>query len=332
MGKAQLDLFTGPAAIVDSGVAPAHVSAELEELAVALPSAVRFGTSSWSFPGWRGLVYADTHNASTLAAHGLSAYAKHPLLRAVGLDRTYYGPIDRGAFRAYAEVVPDDFRFLVKAHELCTIHRYPLHARYGSQRGQLNPYFLDAAYAGDAVVTPCVEGLKDKLGAILFQFSPQDVHALGGSPGFAPALKTFLSSLPPGPCYAVELRNAELFTPRYIHALADSGAMHCMNVHPTMPPVETQYRALDAFKDKPLVVRWLLADGMTYEGAKEAYEPFDAAKGIDPESRQALANIVARHAAGAMVIVNNQAEGSAPVSVAALAAAVVDHRRGAGET
>ncbi len=326
MGKAQLDLFSGPAAVIE-GVAPAHVSDELHELAVGLPHGVRFGTSSWSFPGWRGLVYADTHNASTLAAHGLAAYAKHPLLRAVGLDRTYYGPIDRDAFRAYAEVVPDDFRFLVKAHELCTIHRYPLHARYGAQRGQLNPYFLDAAYAGDAVVAPCVEGLKDKLGAILFQFSPQDVHALGGSAGFAPALKTFLSSLPQGPCYAIELRNAELFTPRYVHALADSNAVHCVNVHPTMPPVETQYRALEAFKDKPMIVRWLLADGMTYEMAKEAYEPFDALRGIDPENRQALAEIIARHEAGSVVVVNNQAEGSAPLSVAALAAAVVTRRR-----
>ena len=326
MGKAQLDLFSGPAAVVE-GVKPAHVSVNVRELASALPRGIHFGTSSWSFPGWRGLVYADSHNASTLAAHGLAAYAKHPLLRAVGLDRTYYGPIDREAFRAYADVVPDDFRFLVKAHELCTIHRYPLHARYGAQRGQLNPYFLDAAYAGDAVVEPCIEGLKHKLGAILFQFSPQDVHALGGSAGFAPALKSFLTSLPQGPCYAVELRNAELFTPRYVHALADSNAVHCVNVHPTMPPVETQYRALEAFKDKPMIVRWLLADGMTYEGAKEAYEPFDALRGIDPENRRALAEIIAGHEAGSVVVVNNQAEGSAPLSVAALAAAVVTRCR-----
>lgn len=86
-----------------------------------------------------------------------------------------------------------------------------------------------------------------------------------------------------------------------------------------MPPVETQYRALEAFKDKPLVIRWLLADGMTYEGAKEAYEPFDTLKGIDPENRQALANIIAGHEPGSVVIVNNQAEGSAPLSAIALA-------------
>lgn len=325
----QLSLFTGAVAVPDSGVAPVSVSEETRALAQGLPSGVHFGTSSWSFPGWRGLVYADTHSASTLAAHGLEAYAKHPLLRAVGLDRTYYGPIDREAFRAYASQVPADFRFLVKAHELCTIHRYPFHARYGAQRGKENVYFLDAAYAGDAVVMPCIEGLKDKLGAILFQFSPQDVQALGGSAGFAPTLKTFLSALPVGPRYAIELRNAELFTPRYIHALADTGALHCLSAHPTMPPVETQYRAMEPFKEQPLIVRWLLAEGMTYEGAKEAYEPFDQLKGIDPENRQALARIIGDHGGESVVIVNNQAEGSAPLSVAALAAAVVDHRRGA---
>ncbi len=324
----QLSLFTGAAAVPDSGVAPVSVSDATRELALALPTGVHFGTSSWSFPGWRGLVYADAHSAATLAAHGLEAYAKHPLFKAVGLDRTYYGPIDREAFRAYAGQVPADFRFLVKAHELCTIHRYPFHARYGAQRGKENVYFLDAAYAGDAVVMPCVEGLKDKLGAILFQFSPQDVQALGGSAGFAPALKTFLSALPQGPRYAVELRNAELFTPRYIHALADSNALHCLSAHPTMPPVETQYRAMEPFKSQPLFARWLLADGMTYESAKEAYEPFDQLKGIDLENRQALASIIARHGAESVVIVNNQAEGSAPLSIAELAAAVVAKRGG----
>ena len=34
-----------------------------------------------------------TEIGQKLARHGLEAYAKHPLLRTVGLDRTYYRPI-----------------------------------------------------------------------------------------------------------------------------------------------------------------------------------------------------------------------------------------------
>ena len=32
--------------------------AESRALAARLPAAVHFGTSSWSFPGWAGLVYS----------------------------------------------------------------------------------------------------------------------------------------------------------------------------------------------------------------------------------------------------------------------------------
>ena len=107
-----------------------------------------------------------------LADRGLPAYASHPLHRAVEIDRTYYEAPAAQFFRGLAEEVPDDFRFLVKAHEECTVFRFPTHARYGKRRGELNGRFLDAAYATDAVVGPTVEGLGDKAGPLLFQFPP----------------------------------------------------------------------------------------------------------------------------------------------------------------
>ena len=44
-------------------------------LAAAMPPLLRFGTSSWNFPGWRGLVYAADAPAKHLSRHGLGAYA-----------------------------------------------------------------------------------------------------------------------------------------------------------------------------------------------------------------------------------------------------------------
>ena len=58
----------------------------------------------------------------------------HPLLRAVSLDRTFYAPIPVEAYADYAERVPDDFRFLVKAPEHVTLSSFPQHARYGASR------------------------------------------------------------------------------------------------------------------------------------------------------------------------------------------------------
>ena len=102
---------------------PVAADGALTQLAATIPTSVRFGTSSWSFPGWAGSVYGDSYSDVQLARRGLPAYAAHPLLRTVGIDRTFYAPISESAFRGYAkqarEVAPG-FRFFVKAPMLFT--------------------------------------------------------------------------------------------------------------------------------------------------------------------------------------------------------------------
>ena len=68
-------------------VRPAEVPAELAQLAARLRPNLRLGTSSWSFPGWEGIVYDRRVSNARLAKEGLAAYAAHPLFRTVGVDR-----------------------------------------------------------------------------------------------------------------------------------------------------------------------------------------------------------------------------------------------------
>ncbi|MFM7433739.1 MAG: hypothetical protein ACKO3O_09590, partial [Gammaproteobacteria bacterium] len=79
---------------------------------------------------------------------------------------------------------------------------------------------------------------------------------------------------------------------------------------------------IEADADCPLVIRWLLAPGLGYEEARAAYAPFDRLLDPDRETRRQVAQL-AHKALGQgrqiIVIINNKAEGSAPLSVAALA-------------
>jgi len=332
-GPGQLSLFElGPSAPsrrpMDRGplVHPAPVADELHALAQRLPPRVYLGTSSWSFPGWEGLVYARAYPKASLAREGLRAYAQQPLLRAVGLDRSFYGPLDAATLADYAAAVPDGFRFLAKAHEALTLARFPRHRRYGDRRGRDNPLWLDAAYATEHVVQPFVEGLGAKAGVLLFQLSPQDEDALGGRHGFPELLHRFLTALPPGPCYAVELRNHKLLTPAYAAALRDANALHCVSVHPRMPDVRTQARQVGALEAPGLVVRWMLTPRMSYEVAKKYYHPFDTLVDPDPIAREGIAGLVramSERGRPSLVIVNNKAEGCAPRSIEMLARAIV---------
>jgi len=320
----QLSLFGEPAARSPRGqVGPVAVDDDLRRLAAALPASIRIGTSSWSFSGWEGIIYDRRASEAVLARRGLAAYAQHPLLRMVGIDRSYYRPLDRATFAEYAAAVPEDFRFLVKACEQCTVARYPRHPRYGDQGGRINPLYLDAGFTADIVVAPMVEGLGDKAGPLVFQFPPQHRAAMGGA-DFAEVLHTFLGALPRGPVYAVEIRDAALLTPEYGHALRAAGAVHCYNVHPKMPGMTVQHQVVG--DQDQVVARWMLGHEQDYEEARSRYAPFDHIVDPDPGARRHIAQLcldARRRGRGASVTINNKAEGSAPLSARALAEEIV---------
>jgi uncharacterized protein YecE (DUF72 family) len=279
---------------------------------------VRLGTSSWSFPGWHGLVYDRLASEEALARSGLQAYAAHPLLRTVSVDRSFYRPLSAGEFRVYADVVPSDFRFVVKADRLVTSPLDP------DARGVRTPNarFLDAAYAADAVIGPTFEGLGPKAGPLVFQFPPVAPNLVGGRNAFLDRLHGFLTALPKHHLYAVELRTPAFLTEAYARLLEETGVAHCYNVHPASAPLARQLDLIHPFQQPSLVVRWMLGRGLEYVAAKERYEPFDRLVDEDLASRELIARTVLDATLAerdAFVIANNKAEGSAPLTLFRLA-------------
>ncbi|NIE65580.1 DUF72 domain-containing protein [Burkholderia sp. Ax-1719] len=326
------------------GVLPAEPTQDVLDLAVDLPAGVRLGTSSWSFPGWNGIVYGDDYSNSKLARDGLAAYGVHPLLRSVSIDRSFYAPLTVTDYLRYAQQVPDHFRFIVKAPALIT------DASVRGDRGEpvsANPCFLNAEMAARDFVEPCLAGLGKKAGALVFQFPPLPDQLLADPAVFVERLSAFLAALPPLPapsldntedaapgdatCYAVEIRDGILLTPRFVRALRAAGVRYCVGLHARMPDPLRQATALALMDGEapagPLIVRWSLHSGFKYEQAKARYEPFDKLVDEDPHTRDTLAELAARYAiAGQPVLIttNNKAEGSAPLTCQKLARAIAD--------
>ncbi|KVF25056.1 DUF72 domain-containing protein [Burkholderia cepacia] len=310
------------------GVLPAPIAPEVADAAAGLPPNVRLGTSSWYFPGWDGIVYDGDFAQTRLSREGLEAYGAHPLLKSVSLDRSFYGPLSVADYLRYAQQVPDDFRFVVKAP--ASVTDAVIRGRRGEPSGP-NPTFLDAQLATREFVQPCLEGLGRKAGVLVFQFSPLPDQLLAQPAALIDRLAAFFAALPPlppdadGTRYAIEIRDASLLTPRFIRALAALGVRYCVGLHARMPDALRQAAALallDGDAPGPLIVRWSLHSGFKYEQAKAKYEPFDKLVDEDPATRSALAELAARYAlAGQPVIItiNNKAEGSAPLSCIALA-------------
>lgn len=309
-------------------VKPLPPDPALLALARELPARLRLGTSSWTYPGWDGLVWDGAYADATLSKNGLAAYAQHPLFRAVSIDRSFYRPLTASQYARYAAQVPDDFRFVVKAPSaVCDAL-----VRNENGRGmKTNPLFLNPRVAVHEFVQPALDGLGHKLGALVFQFSPLPGELLGRLPEVLQKLHTLLQALPPlqptapDGVVAVEVRDRDFLGPEFAAVLRSTGATYCLGLHAKMPTMAEQLPMLRALWPGPMVCRWslnTLHGAYGYEEARQIYSPYNQLVDVDLATRDALTKVVrATTAAGhnAFVTVNNKAEGCAPLSVRALA-------------
>jgi uncharacterized protein YecE (DUF72 family) len=347
--KKQLDLF-GSEPPSESGAARVDPNAAFVELAARLPPHVRLGTSSWTFPGWATLVYHRRYpSQKSFVQESLAEYARFPLFRTVGIDRSYYGPIPTGELAGMRAQLPDGFLAVMKVWDGITTLQFnglptpgpsvrarralpsgpsgattpaelANHPDRGDQRRTLNPRFLDPELFETAVGEPVrASGFADRLGAFVVE-----IPATPDRPDqelFLGKLARFLERVP-GP-FAIELRDRRLFTRKYVDVLRAHGASHCFNFWSRMPTLGEQLELVGSVASFPrVVIRLMLPPGERYEKRREAFAPFDRIVDAQPGMREDVARIVEATAGlqtPTFVIANNKAEGSAPRTLIALA-------------
>lgn len=303
----------------------------LEALAERIPTDVRLGTSSWTFPGWAGLVYRGRYrNEKDFVQRSLGEYARHPLFRTVCMDRAFYAPLRRDELSAYATLLPEGFRCVSKVFNELSTWTFPKHPRYGARAGRRNEGFLDPWRFEELIGAPMREAFAAHLGPLIVEVPP--VYGPADPEAFCDTVERFLAQAPPDMDYAFEIRDARLFTPRYLAVLRDGGASHVFNLWSRMPTPGAQLDRVERVLGRgwvgtPMVLRLMIPPGKRYGDLAAAFVPFDRMQAPQPEMRDDVVRLVrAARAAGteSWVIVNNKAEGSSPLTVAALAERLAD--------
>lgn len=299
--------------------------AALERLAAAMDPGVHFGTSSWTYPGWKDLVYARDYPATGAVDRMLEEYARFPLFSTVGIDSSFYAPMTPRTLASYAAVLPRGFRCVSKVWDRITVHTFAK-ARNKAHAGEANPDFLNAALFQDAILGPCLEHFADHLGPFAFEFQqvPSGTKGLGPQQ-FADALDGFFGQLPRGPQYSVEIRNAEFLVPAYFAVLREHNVAHLFNSWTRMPPIGAQLDLPGSITADFVVARALLRPGRQYATAVQSFAPYDRVQDENPELRHDLARLAEtaiKLRIPAYILVNNRAEGSAPYTIAGVAGLV----------
>ena len=114
-----------------------------------------------------------------------------------------------------------------------------------------------------------------------------------------------------------------------VKMLREHGVGHCFNHWSRMPSIGTQLDLADVITGSALVARLLLRHGRQYEQMKEAYAPFDRIVEPDAQMRTdtiRMIELALETSLPAYVIVNNKAEGSAPLTIYEIAELLVDRR------
>jgi uncharacterized protein YecE (DUF72 family) len=294
---------------------------DFTRLANRIPPLVRLGASSWNYPGWRGIVYHREYEGKGAPARMLREYASFPLFRTVGVDSSYYAPPEESVLRSYAEHLPPGFPCVSKVWNQVTVHTFSK-AMDKARAGQSNPDFLNPDVFLEGIYEPYQRYFADHTGPLVFEFQNIPRSGRMSPQRFADRLDEFFSALPREGQYAVEVRNEEFLTPMYFAVLREHGVAHVFSSWTRMPSIGDQLDLPGSLTGSFIVARALLRPGRTYNEAVDAFAPYDRILDPSPDLRADLVRLIQTAVNAripAYLLVNNRAEGSAPLTIAEVA-------------
>jgi uncharacterized protein YecE (DUF72 family) len=306
----------------------------LQQAGEAVPPLVRFGTSSWNYPGWRGLVYRASYKGRGASTRMLEEYARFPLFRTLGIDASFYAAPTPEILAGWADRLPSAFPCVSKVWQQITVHSWT-RAQDPDRAGMTNPDFLNPAIFVESVLEPYRTHFGNHLGPLVFEFQQVPRSAGLGPQQFVDRLDAFFAQLPRDIAYAVEVRNEEFLRPAYFAVLREYDVAHVFSSWTRMPPIGAQLDHPGSLTAPFIVARALLRPGRSYDDAVDAFSPYDRVLDADSGVRADLVRLALLALSAnvpAYILVNNRLEGSAPLTILAVAQMLQGElSRGSGE-
>ncbi len=279
---------------------------------------IRFGTCSWKYPGWAGLVYSQPKGINYL-----TEYAQH--YSTVEIDQWFWSlfGVDKVSLprpevvQDYVNSTPPEFRFTIKAPNSITLTHF--YRKKKSDPPVKNPYFLSPTLFAQVLDT--LTPMKAQIAALMFQFEYLNKQKMRDQYEFHQALKTFFAQVDRSVPYAIETRNPWYLNRRYFEFLLEEGLSCVFLEGYYMPPIVEVYNKHRQLIRGTTVIR--LHGGDRKEIEEKSGEQWNRIwEDRQAELRAVVDMIKDLQSSGVDVYVNvnNHYEGSAPLTIRRLEA------------
>ena len=275
---------------------------------------LRFGTCSWKYDSWKGIIYSETNHKNYLKEYSEK-------FGTVEIDQWFWSLFSpskvvlpqKKVVEEYKKSVPSDFLFTVKVPNSITL----THFYKDSKEDQLkpNPFFLSVEIFEEFLKS--IEPIKNQVGCLIFQFEYLSKQKMNSLSEFQAKFSEFHKRLNKNsPAIGIEIRNPNYLNENYYEFLSELKLAPVFIDGYYMPPVTEIYSKFKKYIENLAVIRLHGPDRkgiekMANEKWNQVYFNRDAEiKSIFEMIKELQSNEV-----DLFVNVNNHFEGSAPLTI-----------------
>lgn len=274
---------------------------------------IRFGTCSWKYDSWKGIVYPDSSNLNYLRE-----YSKY--FNTVEIDQWFWSlhSVDKVALprkkdvKDYTDSVPPDFRFTIKVPNSISLTHF--YKKKKTDPLSANPHFLSADLFNRFV--DALNLIKGKIGILMFQFEYLNKEKMQNQVQFMEMFESFLNQINTEIKLGIEIRNPNYLNKNFFEFIERNNLVMVFLQGYYMPPV---WDVFNKQKDFIIGTAVLRLHGPDRKGIEEktgnVWNKIIEPRDNEIEKIIEMIHYLNSKKVDVYVNVNNHFEGSAPLTI-----------------
>jgi len=276
---------------------------------------IRFGTCSWKYDSWKGIVYTDTNSKNYLKEYSQK-------FNTVEIDQWFWSLFppakivlpQKYVVKEYKKSVPADFLFTIKVPNSITLTHFYKDSKEDALKP--NPFFLSVEIFEEFINS--LEPIKNQVGCLIFQFEYLNKQKMKSFSDFqlkfAEFYKQLNKKIPP---VGIEIRNPNYLNEKYFGFLSELSIAPVFLEGYYMPPVTEVYSKYKKLITNLAVIRLHGPDRKGIEKiANDNWNQIYISRDKEIKSIVEMINELKTNEVDLFVNVNNHFEGSAPLTIA----------------